>query len=74
MSFLKNIFTSLLKIHSSFLHIFYFFKYFESVNSESTILKFGGDRIRRISVKFAEFVNPGGGTWGDEVALPLPKL
>jgi hypothetical protein len=34
MSFLKNIFTSLLRIHSSFLHIFYFSKYFESVNSK----------------------------------------
>jgi hypothetical protein len=34
MSFLKNIFTSLLRIHSSFLHIFLFFKYFEFVNSK----------------------------------------
>jgi hypothetical protein len=58
MSFLKNIFTGLLRIHSSFLHIFYYFKYFKSMNSKSPILKFEGDRIRRISVKFAEFVNP----------------
>jgi hypothetical protein len=32
MSFLKNIFTGLLRIHSSFLHIF--FKYFKYVNSK----------------------------------------
>jgi hypothetical protein len=40
MLFLKNIFTRLLRIHSSFLHIFFayflFFKYFESVNSKIT--------------------------------------
>jgi hypothetical protein len=36
MSFLKNIFTSLLRIHSSFFTYFYFFKYFESVNSKIT--------------------------------------
>jgi hypothetical protein len=34
MSYLKNIFTGLLRIHSIFLHIFYFFKYFKSVNSK----------------------------------------
>jgi hypothetical protein len=28
------------------------------MNSKSPILKFGGDRIRRNSVKFAKFVNP----------------
>jgi hypothetical protein len=40
MLFLKNIFTSLLRIHSSFLHIFFlFFKYFESVNSKITNFK-----------------------------------
>jgi membrane-associated protease RseP (regulator of RpoE activity) len=39
MLFLKNIFTSLLRIYSSFLHIFYFFKYFESVNSKPTYFK-----------------------------------
>jgi hypothetical protein len=32
MSILKNIFIGLLRIHSSFLYIFIFFKYFESVN------------------------------------------
>jgi hypothetical protein len=36
MSFLKNIFTNLVRIHSSFLHIFNFSKYFESVNSKIT--------------------------------------
>jgi preprotein translocase subunit Sec63 len=59
MSFLKNIVTSLLWIHSSFLHIFYFSKYFKSVNSKSPILKFDGDRICQITVKFAKFVNTG---------------
>jgi hypothetical protein len=34
MSFLKNIFTSLLRIHSSFFTYFLFFKYFEFVNSK----------------------------------------
>jgi hypothetical protein len=28
------------------------------MNSKSPILKFGGNRIRQISVKFAKFVNP----------------
>jgi hypothetical protein len=32
MSFLKNIFTGLLRIHSIFSHIFYFFKYFKFIN------------------------------------------
>jgi hypothetical protein len=36
MSFLKNIFTGMLIIHSSFL---YFFKYFKSVNSKITDFK-----------------------------------
>jgi hypothetical protein len=40
MLFLKNIFTSLLRIHSSFftyfVAYFLFFKYFESVNSKIT--------------------------------------
>jgi hypothetical protein len=62
MSFLKNIFTNLLRIHSSFFTYFLFFKYFESVNSKSSILKFGGNRIRQILVKFTEFVNPGSTT------------
>jgi hypothetical protein len=38
-SFLKNIFTDLLRIHSSFLHIFYFLKYFEFVNKKITDFK-----------------------------------
>jgi hypothetical protein len=62
MSFLKNIFIGLLRIHSSFFT--YFFKYFESVKVKLLILKFGGDWICRISVKFTEFVNPAS---GDEV-------
>jgi hypothetical protein len=35
MSFLKNIFTDLLKIYSSFFYIF--FEYFESINSKIVI-------------------------------------
>jgi hypothetical protein len=34
MSFLKNIFTGLLRIHSSFFTFFLFFKHFEFVNSK----------------------------------------
>jgi hypothetical protein len=34
MSFLKNIFTNLLRIHSSFFTYFLFFKYFKSMNSK----------------------------------------
>jgi hypothetical protein len=39
MSFLKNIFTNLLRIHSSFLYFLFFKKYFESVNSKVTDFK-----------------------------------
>jgi hypothetical protein len=52
MEFLKNIFTGLFRIHSSFFTHFFIFS-----NILNPILKFGGDRFRLISVKFTEFVN-----------------
>jgi hypothetical protein len=59
MSFLKNIFISLLIIHSSFLHIFFIFSnIFEFGNSKSLILKFSEDQIRQISIKFTKFIKP----------------
>jgi hypothetical protein len=59
MSFFKNIFINLLRIHSSFFTYFLFFKYFKFVNSKIADFEIRWDRIRRISVKFAEFVNAG---------------
>ncbi len=47
--------------------VFYIFFYFSNILNlwtvKSSILKFGGDRIRRISVKFTEFVNLGPTAW-----------
>jgi hypothetical protein len=64
-SFLKIIFTSLLGIHSSFLHIFYFSNISNMWTVKLPILKFRGGRrgpspsnFKKISVKFAEFINP----------------
>jgi hypothetical protein len=69
MSFLKNIFTSLLRIYSRFFTYFLFFKYFKSINSTITNFKIQWDRIRQISVKFTEFVNP---RWGNGQLCPTP--
>jgi hypothetical protein len=62
---LKNIFTSLLRIHSSFFT--YFFTYFSNISNpwttKSSILKFGWTEaieFWRIWVKFTDFVNPHG--------------
>jgi hypothetical protein len=46
MSFLTNIFTGPLRIHSSFLHIFYFIKNFKSVNSTIADFEIGIKTIK----------------------------
>jgi hypothetical protein len=53
MSFFKNIFTSLLKIHSSFF-IFLFSKYFKFMNSKIVDFKIRCDRICRILSNFGK--------------------
>jgi hypothetical protein len=49
-------------IYSKFILVFNIFFIFSNISNQwtvkSSILKFGGDRIHRISVKLAEFVNP----------------
>jgi hypothetical protein len=54
MLFLKNIFTNLLRIHSSFFTFFLFFKYFESMNSKIGDFEIQRDRIRQILVNFGK--------------------
>jgi hypothetical protein len=61
MSFLKNIFTDLLKIYSSFFIYFLFFIYFESVNNKITDFEIRSGKFR---IFFAEFVNLVGGAAG----------
>jgi hypothetical protein len=59
----KVLFTSDLRISSSFFYIFsnffYFFKEFKIVNSKTGIFKFRLSRIHRISENSTAFVNPG---------------
>jgi hypothetical protein len=57
MLFLKNIFTTLLRIHPSFFTYFSFSNILNPWTIKSPILKFGGGWIHQISVKFTEFVN-----------------
>jgi hypothetical protein len=60
MSIWKNLFTINLRISSSFLHIsFWFFLFLNLWIVKSVTFEFGTDRIRRISVKCAEFINLG---------------